>query len=447
MRTPRELIVKLLRNLGGRKEVEQYLKQFSSVEHKRFAVIKVGGRLLADDLESLASSLNFLHQVGLHPVVVHGVGPQLEAAFAAVGIDPGDWAQRTSPKALEQVRRVFRAENLRLVDMLEEMGARGRPVVGGVFAAELDDVPCAPGGRFSQRARIVRVDTDAIESSLKAGSMPILASLGETAGGQILDLGPDLAAHALALRLEPYKIILLRAGGGLRDQYGDLISAVNLAEDYEPLLAEPWLSSATRHKLELIHDLLSKLPRSSSVSITSPDLLAKELFTHKGSGTLVRRGERILLHESLASVDLPRLADLLTAAFGRPPVADYFTRKPFRRIYLADSYRAAAILTDEGPIPYLDKFAVTREAQGEGIGGSLWLRMTRDTPRLFWRARVDNPINPWYFQRADGSYTGGDWTVFWTGITDFPTIQQCVERALAAPPTLESAHTIGGVAA
>ena len=316
---PRELIVKLLRNLGGRKEVEQYLKQFSSVEHKRFAVIKVGGGLLADDLESLASSLNFLHQVGLHPVVVHGAGPQLAAAFLAAGVDADDPAQRTSPRALEQVRRVFRAENLRLVDMLEEMGARGRPVFGGVFSAELDDNnPAGP-------PRIVRVDSDAIDSSLRAGSMPILASIGETAGGQILDLGPDQAAHALALRLQPYKIVLLRAAGGLRDEYGDLISAVNLAEDYEPLLAEPWLSAATRHKLELIHDLLGKLPRASSVSITSPDLLAMELFAHKGSGTLVRRGERIILHQSLASVDLPRLAGLLTAAFGRPPVADYFT--------------------------------------------------------------------------------------------------------------------------
>lgn len=436
----RELIVKLLRNLGGRKEVEQYLKQFSSVEHKRFAVIKVGGGLLADDIESLASSLNFLHQVGLHPVVVHGAGPQLQAAFAAADIDPGDWAQRTSPRALELVRRVFRAENLRLVDMLEEMGARGRPVVGGVFAAELDLTSTDP----RQPPRIVRVDTDLIDSSLRAGSMPVLASLGETTGGQILDLGPDIAAHALALRLEPYKIVLLRAAGGLRDEYGDLISAVNLAEDYEPLLAEPGLSPQTRHKLEIIHDLLGRLPRASSVSITSPDLLAMELFTHKGSGTLVRRGERIIRHASLTSLDLPRLAGLLTAAFGRPPVADYFTRKPFSRIYLADSYRAAAILTDEGPIPYLDKFAVTGEAQGEGIGGSLWLRMTRETPALFWRARVDNPINPWYFQRADGSYSGGDWTVFWTGVADFPTIQQCVERALAAPPTLEPAHTIGG---
>lgn len=433
MITPRALIIKLLRNLGGRQEVEQYIKQFSQVEQKRFAVIKVGGRLLADELDGLASSLNFLHQVGLMPVVVHGAGPQLAAGFAAAGIDPQEWSQRTSPRALEVVRRVFRQENLRLVDALEEMGARARPIVGGTFEAEID----------GEAARPTTVHAEAIESSIRAGSMPVLASLGETTGGQIVDLGPDVATRALALRLQPYKLVFLRAEGGLRDEFGDMVSAINLVEDYEPLLTEPWMTPATRHKIDLIHDLLKELPRSSSVSLTSPDLLARELFTHKGSGTLVRMGERIVQHNGVDTVDRGRLAALLTAAFGRPPVADYFERKKFWRIYLADSYRAAAILTD-GPVVYLDKFAVTGEAQGEGIGGSLWLRMTREVPRLYWRARVDNPINPWYFQRADGSYTRGKWTVFWIGIDDFAQISDCVERALAEPPTLEPAHSLGG---
>ena len=434
MLSTRELIVKLLSNFGSRKEVDQYLKQFARVEQKRFAVIKVGGRLLAEELEALATSLNFLHQVGLTPVVVHGAGPQIAAGFVEAGVDPEDWAQRTSSRALEVVRRVFRRENLRLVDMLEEMGARGRSIVGGVFEAELD----------GPAARLTRVHAAAIESSIRAGYMPVLASLGETAGGQIVDLGPDLAVQALAVLLQPYKIVLLRAAGGLRDEFGDILSTINLAEDYAPLLREPWVDEPTRHKLTLTREILEQLPRTSSVSITSPELLARELFTHKGSGTLVRRGERITLHDALATVDRPRLAALLTAAFGRPPVADYFDRKQFARIYLADSYRAGAILTDTGAVPYLDKFAVTGEAQGEGIGGSLWQRLARDVPRLYWRARTDNPINPWYFQRADGSYTRGPWTVFWTGLARFPEIQDCVERALAEPPTLEPAHSLGG---
>lgn len=425
------LIVKLLRSLGGRKEVEQYLKQFSEIDQRRFAVIKVGGGLLAEDLESLASSLMFLHQVGLTPVVVHGAGPQLAAALAAEGIDARDYTQRSSPRALELVRKVFRQENLRLVDMLEELGARGRPIVGGVFEAELG--PAVP---------IVRVHVEAIESSIRGGSLPILASLGETASGQILDLGPDAATVALARQLGPFKVMFLRAAGGLRDECGDLLSAVNLAEDYELLMSEPWMSPASRHKLALVHELLAELPRTSSVSITSPELLARELFTHKGSGTLIRRGERVLRHDGIETVDRGRLAQLLTTAFGRAPVLDYFESKKFRRIYLADSYRAAAILTEEGPVPYLDKYAVTGEAQGEGIGGSLWQRLARDNPSLYWRSRVDNPVNPWYFQRADGSFSSGDWTVFWYGVEDFAEIQRCVERALAMPATLK-AHSVG----
>ncbi|MBA3545428.1 MAG: acetylglutamate kinase [Nannocystis sp.] len=433
------LIVKLLRSLGGRKEVEQYLKQFSEIDQRRFAVIKVGGGLLAEDLESLASSLMFLHQVGLTPVVVHGAGPQLAATLAAEGIDAGDYTQRRSPRALELVRRVFRQENLRLVDMLEELGARGRPIVGGVFEAQLG--PEGPGVPVVQ---IMRVQLEAIDSSIRAGSLPIIASLGETASGQILDLGPDAATVALARQLGPFKVMFLRAAGGLRDECGDLLSAINLAEDYELLMAEPTMSPASRHKLALVHALLAELPRTSSVSITSPELLARELFTHKGSGTLIRRGERVLRHEGVETVDRERLTQLLTTAFGRPPVADYYESKKFWRIYLADSYRAAAILTDEGAVPYLDKYAVTSEAQGEGIGGSLWQRLARDNEALFWRSRIDNPVNPWYFQRADGSFSSGDWTVFWYGVEGFAAIQACVERALAMPATL-AAHSLGGM--
>src|SRR3546814_20396483 len=54
---------------------------------------------------------------------------------------------------------------------------------------------------------------------------------------------------------------------------------------------------------DLIHDLLMALPPSSSVSITRPDELAKELFTHRGSGTLVRRGEKIRRYGSWTRID------------------------------------------------------------------------------------------------------------------------------------------------
>lgn len=435
-----ELIVKLLRNLGSRREVEQYLKQFASVDQKSFAIIRVGGGILATDLDALATALTFLTKVGLKPVVVHGAGPQLQEALANEGIktDEFEGPKRTSPKALEIVRRVFRQENLRLVDALEAMGTGARPITSGVFEAELVD-----RRNKGLVGRVTTVHGAAIESSIKAGDLPIIACLGETNTGQILNLPTEEAMRAISVHLQPFKIVILSSKGGLLDQYGDTVSAVNLDEDYEVITQDPAWSDDVKRRLTESKEILDHLPRTSSISVTSPDHLAKELFTHKGSGTLVRRGERVVRFDSLAGVDTSRLSALLESSFGRKPVPDYFLVKQFFRIYLADSYRAAAILTVEEGVPYLDKFAVTAEAQGDGIGGSLWQKMARDNPRLFWRARIDNEVNPWYFARADGTYSDDKWTVFWSGIKDFDEIKRCVTAALAMPATLK-AHSLGG---
>src|SRR3546814_16322362 len=98
-----------------------------------------------------------------------------------------------------------------------------------------------------------------------------------------------------------------------------------------------------RVKIEQIHDLLAALPPSSSVSITRPEELAKELFTHKGSGTLVRRGERVLHAERWDQLDLPRLRELIESAFGRRLAGDYFERPPLLRASVREHSRTAGI--------------------------------------------------------------------------------------------------------
>jgi acetylglutamate kinase len=81
----RDTIVRLLSNIGSAKEIQQYLKRFSQRDASRFAVVKVGGAILRDDLDALVSSLGFLQQVGLTPIVIHGAGPQLDAELEAAG--------------------------------------------------------------------------------------------------------------------------------------------------------------------------------------------------------------------------------------------------------------------------------------------------------------------------------------------------------------------------
>jgi acetylglutamate kinase len=331
---------------------------------------------------------------------------------------------------LEVARRVFQEQNLLLADALESYGTRTRPILSGVFQAERARDP-----RLGLVGEVVRVNDAPIRSSIKSGLLPILAPLGETSDGQILNINADVAARELALSVLSHKIIFLTETGGLLDENGRILSAVNLDEDYEDLMQKPWVHSGMRLKLQEIGSLLRHLPRSSSVSITSPDHLAKELFTHRGAGTLVRVGERVNRFDDFTSIDKERLRALLERCFGRQLDADYFEKKKPYRIYLADSYRATAIFTGEG-MPYLDKFAVTTEAQGEGIGGSIWARIKRDIPTFFWRSRATNPINEWYAEKADGSFKTDTWVVYWSGTQNFSEIQGAIECALAMPATL-----------
>lgn len=434
----RKTIVRLLSSMGSAKEIQQYLKRFSEIDAKRFAVVKVGGAVLRDELADLASSLTFLQQVGLTPIVLHGAGPQLDEELSVAGIEKHtiDGLRVTSPKALGIVRRVFQQQNLKLVEALQSMDTRATSVATGVFMASYLD-----RDTFGMVGKVDSINLAPIEASLRAGSIPVIASLGETDEGQILNINADFAANELVRVLQPYKIVFLTGTGGLLDENGKLIDSINLSTEFEHLMAQPWLNGGMRLKIEQIADLLSDLPLTSSVSITRPSELAKELFTHKGSGTLVRRGEKVLTFDSWDGIDLARMRTLIESSFGRTLVADYFERTTPRRIYVSENYRTAMILTEEHVdneqgLPYLDKFAVLDDAQGEGLGRAVWQVMREENPRLFWRSRHGNAVNPFYYAESDGCIKQPNWKVFWYGIDDLDTISRCVAHCAQRRPTL-----------
>ncbi len=435
----RQTIVRLLSSMAGAKEISQYLKRFSQLDAARFAVVKVGGAVLRDELDALTSSLAFLQDVGLTPIVIHGAGPQLDDELAAAGIEKRtvNGLRVTSPEALAIVRKVFHAQNLKLVEALQAQDARATSIVGGVFEADYLDRET-----YGLVGEVKQVELAPILASLQAGSIPVIASLGETVGGQILNVNADFAANELVQVLQPYKIVFLTGTGGLLDDDGNVIDSINLSTEYDTLMAQPWINGGMRVKIEQIKQLLDALPLSSSVSITRPGELAKELFTHKGSGTLVRRGERVFQTTSWDEVDRDRLRGLIDSAFGRTLVADYFERTRLHRAYVSENYRAAVILTEEDGIPYLDKFAVLDEAQGEGLGRAVWQLMREAQPRLFWRSRHGNPVNAFYDAEADGCVKQDQWRTYWYGLGDLDgdgaaTIRACLQHCRQRPVTLK----------
>ncbi len=429
----RQTIVRLLSTMASAKEISQYLKRFSQLDAKRFAVVKVGGAVLRDDLDALTSSLAFLQQVGLTPIIVHGAGPQLDEELAAAGISKQtvDGLRVTSPQALAVVRRVFLAQNLKLVAALRDAEVRATSIISGVFEAAFMD-----RDKLGFVGKVDKVHLAPIEESLSAGTIPVIASLGETVDGQILNVNADFAANELVHALQPYKIVFLTETGGLLDGRGKIIDSINLSSEYDHLMTQPWLHSGMRVKLEQIKALLDRLPLTSSVSITRPAELAKELFTHKGSGTLVRRGEIVSRYSSWDDLDRDRLRELIESSFGRALAPDYFERTRLHRAYVSENYRAAIVLLDIDGDLYLDKFAVLDDAQGEGLGRAVWQLMREENPRVFWRSRHANIVNDFYFSESDGSYRLNGWKVFWYGFSAFGDIARCVEHCRTHAPTL-----------
>ncbi|CAG8492190.1 31922_t:CDS:2 [Gigaspora margarita] len=416
-RNEKETIIKLLYNIGSKEEAEQYLRQFSSVESQKFAVIKVGGAVISNEIDSLASSLSFLNRVGLYPIVLHGGGPQLNIELEKAKIEPqyNNGIRITDAKTLEIARSIFIKENLKLVEALEKLGTRARPITGGVFIADYLD-----RSEYGYVGQITGINKDVVNASIKAGALPILTSLAETPSGQILNVNADVAAGELAKVLEPLKIIYLNEKGGLiNEETKKKIDSINLDEEYDHYMAQPWVKYGTRLKLKEIKELLDHLPRTSSVAITAVEQLPKELFTDSGAGTLIRRGYRLFKFNSLDEMDKNKLQKRLQIN----PNSDFISNlsKKSCKVYSDESYDALAIVTQEktnpNAIPFLEKFVATKTIILNNVIDNIWKMIQKDNPRLLWAIDDRDENKAWHFSRSDGSYTINGKTLFWYGIS------------------------------
>jgi acetylglutamate kinase len=312
MRDTRQTIVQLLSNVSDGKEVHFYLQRFAESGTTRFAVIKIGGAILRDKLEETAASLALLHTVGLTPIVIHGGGPQLDERLSDAGIvsEKLDGLRVTTPEILDVAREVFTEQNIRLVEAIRAQGVEAHGLTQGVFDAEYVD-----RDRYALVGEPASVHLDLLRSIVSSGAIPILTCLGVAPGGQLVNINADSATRILVHEVQPMKIIFLVDSGGLLDGDGEVIDSINLATDYDTLMSEDWVHSGMRLKLAEIKRLLDDTPATSSVSITTPSALARELFTHSGDGTLVRKGERIDKLTDKGDIDPDRLVTLIESAF------------------------------------------------------------------------------------------------------------------------------------
>ena len=423
----RSIVNQVLSQLGTSREAQYYLKQYSE-DDLQFAVIKIGGAVLEEQLEPLASALAFLANLGLMPIILHGAGPQLDVALqeASIPTVKRDGLRVTTPEVMEVARPVIYRANRRLVSALEDQGVRAAGIQHGVFVCDYLDRE-----GLGLVGDIKRIDLEAVREAVQRGVLPVVACLGESPTGQVMNINADIAARELIHEVRPHKIIFLTGTGGLLDENDRIISAISLRTDFEWLIEQDWVHSGMQLKLEQIGQLLSGLPDSASVSITSVGSLAKELFTHRGAGTLIRKGEEIIEFTEFTPDLKEKATGLLEQSFRRTLKAEYFDGLPIECVLASESFGAmAVVLRGVDGVPYLDKFAVTPEAQGAGFGAAVWQALVHRCPQLYWRSRTQNPVTPWYFDQSDTSFTADHWVAFSVGIEDFHQLKRCRDDCL-----------------
>lgn len=448
----RSTVVQLLSNIGSKREVQQYLSHFSSVSSQQFAVIKVGGAILTEHLQTLSSALAFLNHVGLYPVVVHGAGPQLNRMLQAAGVEPHfeDGIRVTDGKTLELARSLFLEENLKLVEELENLGVRARPITSGVFTATYLDKE-----KYNLVGKINKVDKYPIEAAIKAGCLPILTSMAETSDGQVLNVNADVAAGELARALQPLKIVFLSEKGGLfNGDTKEKISAINLDEEYEGLMTQWWVRHGTRLKIKEMKELLVDLPRSSSVAIIHPADLQKELFTDSGAGTLIRRGNKVHIRADLSQFqDLDALKEVLLRdreGLDAKATVDRYVeglgQRRFRAYFDEPMEALAIVLTPQeiSSIAQLATFTITKAGWLTNVSDNVFASIKKDFPRLMWTVKSDDENLTWFFDKADGSLTRNGEVLFWSGLESAEEVQELMVefgkhgRALFGDNNLES---------
>ena len=333
-----------------------------------------------------------------------------------------DGIRVTDGKTLALARSLFLEENLKLVEELENLGVRARPITSGVFTADYLDKP-----KYDLVGKIKAVDKNPIESAIRAGCLPILTSMAETTEGQVLNVNADVAAGELARALQPLKIVYLSEKGGLfNGDTKEKISAINLDEEYDDLMTQWWVRHGTRLKIKEMKELLVDLPRHSSVAIIHPADLQKELFTDTGAGTLIRRGNKVHVNTSLSQFrNIEHLKAVLVRdreGLDAKAVVDRYVQglkdRDFRA-YFDEPMEALAIVfppASGSSLAQLATFTITKAGWLTNVADNVFASIKKDFPKLMWTVKEDDENLPWFFGIAEGSLSRQGEVLFWYGV-------------------------------
>ena len=278
-------------------------------------VIKYGGNAMIDDdlKRAFASDIVFMKRCGVHPVVVHGGGPQISAMLRRLGIasEFRGGLRVTSPEAMEVVRMVLVGQVGRdLVGLINghsslAVGMSGED--GGLFTAERrGTVVDGEEVDLGLVGDVVAVHTEAISGLIGAGQIPVVASIAPDVNGVVHNVNADTAAAALAVALEADRLVVLTDVEGLYRDWPHSTDVIKELSASELAALLPGLESGMLPKMEAcLRAVQGGLTRATVTDGRVPHALLLEIFTNEGIGTMVTADGLVRLGSRVFPRDVP----------------------------------------------------------------------------------------------------------------------------------------------
>ncbi len=275
-------------------EALPWLKQL----HGKIVVVKYGGNAMTDETlrQAFAADMAFLRNCGIHPVVVHGGGPQITAMLRRLGIDKGDFKggfRVTTPEVLDVARMVlFGQVGRELVNLINAYGPYAVGITGEdaqLFTAVRRSVTVdGVATDIGLVGDVDKVNTAAVLDLIAARRIPVVSTLAPDAEGVVHNINADTAAAALAEALGAEKLLMLTDVEGLYTSWpdrGSLVSEIDTATLAQLL---PTLEAGMIPKIEAcLRAVAGGVPSAHVIDGRVKHCVLVELFTDAGTGTKV----------------------------------------------------------------------------------------------------------------------------------------------------------------
>ncbi len=277
-------------------EALPYIRRF----HGKTIVVKYGGNAMTDDAlkQGFARDVVLLRLVGIHVVVVHGGGPQIEDLLSRVG-KKGEFIQGmrvTDAETMDIVEMVLAGKvNKEIVELINHAGGKAVGLTGqdgGLIRARKMMIPSQDlpdqALDIGMVGEIESVDPEIVRSLLGTGFTPVIAPIGSGRDGETYNINADLVAGKIAEILKAEKLILMTNTPGVLDKSGQLITGLS-AKELDHLFAAGTLSGGMLPKISSALDAAKSGVQSVHIiDGRVPNSLLLEILTNEGVGTMIR---------------------------------------------------------------------------------------------------------------------------------------------------------------